>query len=140
VLFIYLFIYFAALFVFSVCLQFGTVFLGRFFGTFVRLPRQKLIFINSAHTQRGTHWSRKHTRLYLHTHLCMYICPIHFPCAFLIRQGNAQTSTIDRFNGHSECEVLHKFDLIRFVLRNELASEKLENRGQRVEFKKMAYM
>lgn len=63
-LFIYLFVLQRCLL--SVCLPFGS-FLGRFFASFffslsgslvwfgLAAKAQKLIFINSAHTQRGTH-------------------------------------------------------------------------------------
>lgn len=63
------------------------------------LPRQKLIFINSAHTQRGTHRSRKQA------YCCPYYTPLPppHPCPLSLLSIAAAChgpTTIDRFNGY----------------------------------------
>lgn len=64
------------------------------------LPRQKLIFINSAHTQRGTHRSRKQASRHIAapiTHPPPYPCPLSLLSIAAACHG---PTTIDRFNGY----------------------------------------
>lgn len=64
------------------------------------LPRQKLIFINSAHTQRGTHRSRKQASILLPL-LHTPSPPLPSPLSLLsIAAACHGPTTIDRFNGY----------------------------------------
>lgn len=67
------------------------------------LPRQKLIFINSAHTQRGTHRSRKQASKHIAAPITHPPQSLPWPLSLLsIAAACHGPTTIDRFNGYRQ--------------------------------------